>query len=396
MDYTIVGGGIVGLATAYQLQNRIPGCRVTLLEKESDVGKHQSGHNSGVLHCGLYYKPGSIKAKLAIDGIQQMVQFCEKYNIKHDICGKLVVACSGDEVTRLKMLQKRGLKNGLKGLKYLNRAEMLEYEPNVGGVAALRVPQEGIVDYVEVCKRLENIIISKGGIVKTCAKVTSLNFSKNKWIVSSSAGHFESSFIVNCAGVYCDRIAKKAGEKPENRIIPFRGEYYKLKKSKENLIKNLIYPVPDPQFPFLGVHFTRLINGGFEAGPNAVLAFSREGYTKSNINIYDLWDALSYFGLWRFMLKYPRMTANELWQSFSKKRFCTSLQKLVPSVCLDDIEAGGSGVRAQAMSQEGELIQDFSLIIKRSAIHVLNAPSPAATASLAIGKKIASAIENAV
>ena len=394
MDYLIIGGGIVGLATAYQLQNINPDCKVTLLEKESDVGQHQSGHNSGVLHCGLYYKPGSIKAELALRGIRQMVDFCDRFNIKHEICGKLVVACTAEEEFRLKNLQERGSKNGLKGLKYLNRNEMLEYEPSVGGVAALHVPQEGIVDYKAVCKKLKEIIISKGGIIKTCAKVHSINYSKSEWVVGSNAGNFISSYIINCAGLYCDRIAKISGEKRGNRIIPFRGEYYKLKKSSENIVKNLIYPVPDSQFPFLGVHFTRLINGGVEAGPNAVLAFSREGYSKSNINIYDIWDSLTFSGLWRFMLKYPRMTAHELLQSFSKKTFCSSLQKLVPSISMSDIEPGGAGVRAQAMSTEGELIQDFSLIIKKSAMHVLNAPSPAATASLAIGNKIATAIIN--
>ncbi len=394
MDYLIIGGGIVGLATAYQLQNINPDCKVTLLEKESDVGQHQSGHNSGVLHCGLYYKPGSIKAELAVSGIRQMVDFCDRYNIKHEICGKLVVACTAEQEIRLKNLQERGSKNGLKGIKYLNRNEMLEYEPNVGGTAALHVPQEGIVDYPAVCKMLKKNILKNGGEVKTNAKVNSLKYSKGKWITETSIGDFVSSFLVNCAGLYCDRIAKNAGESGIDRIIPFRGEYYKLTKSSESLVKNLIYPVPDPQFPFLGVHFTRLINGGIEAGPNAVLAFSREGYTKANINVLDLWDSLTFSGLWRFMKKYPKMTAHELWQSFSKKSFCSSLQKLVPNIKVDQIEPGGSGVRAQAMSTDGELIQDFRLIIKKSAIHVLNAPSPAATASLAIGHKIASEIVN--
>ena len=387
-DYLIVGGGIVGLATAYRLQSMQPGCRVRLLEKEANVGQHQSGHNSGVLHCGLYYKPGSIKAVLAVRGIRQMVEFCEEVGIKHEVCGKLVVACNEEELGRLRNLEVRGRQNGLEGIEYLEREAMLEVEPNVGGIAALRVPQEGIVDYPAVCRELKRRIVENGGVVVTGATVTGLREQGGQWIARTPVGEYSGTFLVNCAGLHCDRVAEIAGEKRETRIVPFRGEYYKLKSGREGIVRNLIYPVPDAQFPFLGVHFTRLIHGGMEAGPNAAMAFAREGYLKTNISLRDMWDAMTYPGLWRFVAKHPRMTALELWQTFSKRRFCRALQKLVPSIQLSDIEPGGAGVRAQAMAREGELIQDFCLIRRRAAFHVLNAPSPAATASLAIGEEI--------
>ena len=387
-DYLIVGGGIVGLATAYRLQSMQPGCRVSLLEKEAEVGQHQSGHNSGVLHCGLYYKPGSIKAVLAVRGIRQMVEFCEEVGIKHEVCGKLVVACNEEELGRLRNLEVRGRQNGLEGIEYLEREAMLEVDPNVGGIGALRVPQEGIVDYPAVCRELKLRIVENGGVVVTGATVTGLREQGGQWIARTSADEYTGAFLVNCAGLHCDRVAEIAGEKRETRIVPFRGEYYKLKPGREGIVRNLIYPVPDAQFPFLGVHFTRLIHGGMEAGPNAAMAFAREGYRKTNISLRDMWDAMTYPGLWRFVAKHPKMTAFELWQTFSKRRFCRALQKLVPSIQLSDIESGGAGVRAQAMARKGELIQDFCLIRRWAALHVLNAPSPAATASLAIGEEI--------
>jgi len=388
VDYIVIGGGIVGLATAWRLQMMQPGCRVRLLEKESEVGSHQSGNNSGVLHCGLYYKPGSTKAVLAVRGIRQMVEFCEEANIAHEVCGKLVVACDAAELDRLHKLEERGRLNGLEGIEFLGREAMLEREPNVGGIAALRVPQEGIVDYPAVCRELRRRVEVNGGDVKTGARVTRLEQCGGEWIATTAKGDFTGRFLVNCAGLHCDRVAGLAGEKRDTRIVPFRGEYYKLAEAAEGLVRHLIYPVPDPQFPFLGVHFTRLIHGGIEAGPNAVLAFAREGYRKTQVNLRDLFDAMTYPGLWRFVAKYPRMTALELWQSFSKRRFCRALQKLVPDIRVTDIEPGGAGVRAQAMAREGELIQDFCLIQRPAALHVLNAPSPAATASLAIGEEI--------
>jgi len=387
-DTLVIGGGIVGLATAWRLQTAQPGNRVCLLEKEPEVGSHQSGHNSGVLHCGLYYKPGSTKAILAVQGIRQMVEFCEEANIAHEVCGKLVVACDDAELARLHKLEERGRQNGLAGIEFLGREAMLEREPNVGGIAALRVPQEGIVDYPAVCLELKRRIIANGGDVQTGARVTRLEQRGGEWIAATPKGDFTGRYLVNCAGLHCDRVAGLAGEKRETRIVPFRGEYHKLVEASEGLVRHLIYPVPDPQFPFLGVHFTRLIHGGTEAGPNAVLAFAREGYRKTDVNLFDLWDAVSYPGLWRFVARYPRMTALELWQSFSRRRFCQALQKLVPNIRVTDIEPGGAGVRAQAMSREGDLIQDFCLVQRPAALHVLNAPSPAATASLAIGGEI--------
>ena len=387
-DYLVIGGGIVGLATAWRLQTMQPGSRVCLLEKEPEVGSHQSGHNSGVLHCGLYYKPGSTKAVLAVRGIRQMVEFCREANIAHEVCGKLVVACDDAELARLRNLEERGRQNGLEGIEFLEREAMLEREPNVGGIAALRVPQEGIVDYQAVCRELQRRVETNGGDVQTGARVTRLEHRGGEWIVATTKGDFTGRFLVNCAGLHCDRVAGLAGERRETRIVPFRGEYYKLTEDGEGLVRHLIYPVPDPKFPFLGVHFTRLIHGGTEAGPNAVLAFAREGYRKTDINLRDLFDAVTYPGLWRFVARHPRMTALELWQSFSKRRFCKALQKLVPSIRVTDIEPGGAGVRAQAMARDGELIQDFYLIQRPAALHVLNAPSPAATASLAIGEEI--------
>ena len=387
-DYLVIGGGVVGLATAWRLQTMQPGSRVCVLEKEPEVGSHQSSHNSGVLHCGLYYKPGSIKAILAVRGIRQMVEFCREADIDHEVCGKLVVACNDTELERLRKLEERGRQNGLEGIEFLGREAMLEREPNVGGIAALRVPQEGIVDYPAVCSELKRRITANGGDVQTGARVTRLKQRGGEWIATTPKGEFAGRYLVNCAGLHCDRVAGLAGEKRETRIVPFRGEYYKLVEGSEGLVRHLIYPVPDPQFPFLGVHFTRLIHGGIEAGPNAVLAFAREGYRKTDVNVRDLWDAVTYSGLWRFVVKYPRMTALELWQSLSKRRFCKALQKLVPIIRVTDIEPGGAGVRAQAMAREGNLIQDFCLIHRPAALHVLNAPSPAATASLAIGEEI--------
>ena len=387
-DYLVIGGGVVGLATAWRLQTMQPGSRVCVLEKEPEVGSHQSSHNSGVLHCGLYYKPGSIKAILAVRGIRQMVEFCREADIDHEVCGKLVVACNDTELERLRKLEERGRQNGLEGIEFLGREAMLEREPNVGGIAALRVPQEGIVDYPAVCSELKRRITANAGDVQTGARVTRLKQRGGEWIATTPKGEFAGRYLVNCAGLHCDRVAGLAGEKRETRIVPFRGEYYKLVEGSEGLVRHLIYPVPDPQFPFLGVHFTRLIHGGIEAGPNAVLAFAREGYRKTDVNVRDLWDAVTYSGLWRFVVKYPRMTALELWQSLSKRRFCKALQKLVPIIRVTDIEPGGAGVRAQAMAREGNLIQDFCLIQRPAALHVLNAPSPAATASLAIGEEI--------
>jgi L-2-hydroxyglutarate oxidase len=392
---SIIGGGIVGLATAYRLTERFPGARVAVLEKEPSVGRHQTGHNSGVLHCGLYYKPGSTKARLAVTGIRQMVAFCQENGIPHEICGKLVVAADDAEVPRLRDLEKRGTANGLEGLRWMGPEEMREIEPHVGGVAALRVPQEGIVDYAKVCETLVGKLTAHGAKVATGARVNRLRRDGAGWVAETPAGAFPSDFVINCAGLHCDRVAELAGERRDMRIVPFRGEYYKLRADRQHLVRHLIYPTPDPRFPFLGVHFTRLIHGGIEAGPNAVLAFAREGYHKTDFNPRDLFDALSYGGFWRFLRKYPSMAWYELRRSFSRKLFSESLQRLVPEVGPDDLDTGGSGVRAQAIAPEGDPVQDFHFIARPNALHVLNAPSPGATASLAIGSEIVAMAEKA-
>lgn len=389
MNVVIVGGGIVGLATALAVKERQPGARVILLEKEPDCGRHQSTHNSGVLHAGLYYRPGSLKAKFAVEGIRRMTRFCEQHAIAHQICGKLVVATTPHEVVRLKALLERGTANGLRGLEWLASDALKEIEPHATGLAAVRVPEEGIVDYAAVCAAMARKLSNLGGTVRTHTRVTRILRDGNAWMVLSTAGEFRAHHVITCAGLHSDRVATSSGEDREIRIVPFRGEYYKLRKSAEYLVKHLIYPVPDPTFPFLGVHFTRLIHGGVEAGPNAVLAFSREGYTKWRINAADLADSLGYKGLWGFMRKHRNMAWQELRRSFSKKLFCRSLQKLVPAIQESDLEEGGAGVRAQAMRSDGSLVDDFHLIEQPGIIHLLNAPSPAATASLAIGSHLA-------
>jgi (S)-2-hydroxyglutarate dehydrogenase len=383
---TIVGGGIVGLAAAFRIGQTFPDARLTVLEKEQGVGRHQSGNNSGVLHAGLYYKPGSAKARLAVRGIRQMVAFCQENGIAHEVCGKLVVASNEDELPRLRDLFERGQQNGLEGLEMLGPEQMKEIEPHAAGVAAVRVPQEGIADYPAVCATLARKI---NGRVVTGARVSALRKTSDGWLAHTTAGDFESNLLVNCAGLYCDRVAQMAAVHRDMRIVPFRGEYYRIKAERQYLVRNLIYPVPDPKFPFLGVHFTRLIHGGVEAGPNAVLALAREGYSKWNVSLRDTFDVVSYSGFWRFLGKHARMCFDEVRRSFSKELFCASLRKLVPEITVDDLETGGAGVRAQALDPQGGMVQDFHIIRQPGAVHVLNAPSPAATASLAIGEEIA-------
>jgi (S)-2-hydroxyglutarate dehydrogenase len=394
--FIVVGGGIVGLATAYRLGERFAGARITVLEKEAQLGQHQTGHNSGVLHCGLYYKPGSARARLAVAGIRQMVAFCRENSIPHEVCGKLVVAADESEVARLRALEERGKANGLEGLCWLGPEEMREIEPHVGGVAALRVPQEGIADYPRVAAVLGQRLVERGARVVTGARVKRLKHGAGGWLARTEAGDFEGDFLINCAGLQCDRVSAMAGERRETRILPFRGEYYKIKPERQYLVRNLIYPVPDPRFPFLGVHFTRLIHGGIEAGPNAVLVFAREGYRKTDFNLPDLWDALSYSGLRRFLWRYRSVAWYELRRSLSRDLFCRSLQRLVPEIQPEDLDTGGAGVRAQAISPEGEIIQDFYLVARPNALHVLSAPSPAATASLAIGAEMVAMVEKAL
>jgi len=396
MRVVVIGGGIVGLAAAYRLQRRMPDARVTVLEKEPHTGRHQSSHNSGVLHCGLNYKPGSKRARLAVRGIRQMVEFCREQGIAHDVCGKVVVATSAEEVPRLQSLFERGLQNGLTGLRLLNPEELREIEPHAGGVQAMHVPQEGIADYPAVCETLAGLVRSQGGEIITSARVTSMHRDAEGWRVVHTAGETSCDFLVACAGLYSDRVAELAGRRRDVRIVPFRGEYYLLRPERQFLVRNLIYPVPDPRFPFLGVHYTRRIAGGIEAGPNAVLAFAREGYSKRDVNLSDLADALAFPGLWRFLAKYGRTCWNEIRRSFSRELFCRSLQRLVPEIRPDDLIPGGSGVRAQAMTPAGSLVDDFHSVLGDRQLHVVNAPSPAATSSLAIGEEIAEMVAAAV
>ncbi|HLH44335.1 MAG TPA: L-2-hydroxyglutarate oxidase [Bryobacteraceae bacterium] len=385
----IVGGGIVGLATAYRLLQRFPGARITVFEKEAAVGQHQSGHNSGVLHCGLYYKPGSRRARLAVCGIQQMIEFCQSHSIPHEVCGKVVVAASDEERPRLEALFERGRQNGLRGLRLLNSEELREIEPHAAGVAAIHAPQEGIADYPRVCEALVDEIHARGGEVRCKAKVTAIHRSAEGWRIEHSSGDFGCDFLITCAGLHSDRMAAMTGHASSIRIVPFRGEYFLIRPERQFLVRNLIYPVPDPRFPFLGVHFTRMIRGGVECGPNAVLALAREGYRKADVSLRDVAEAFRFAGLWRFLRKYPGACWAEIRRSFSKELFCRTLQRLVPEIRMEDLLPGGAGVRAQAMSADGSLVDDFHFVEDDRAIHVVNAPSPGATASLAIGEEIA-------
>lgn len=392
----IIGGGIVGLATAYQLLQRHPGLRVILFEKESGLGRHQTGHNSGVLHCGLYYQPGSAKARLAVQGIRSMVRFCQEHGIPHEICGKVVVAVDESELAALDTLYRRGHANGLEGLRLLTPQEIRELEPHASGVRGLHVPQEGIVDYAAVVEALASEVRHRCGDIHLSAQVNRLQRHGDGWVLQTTAGDFEAGFLINCAGLHSDRVGRKAGADRGARIVPFRGEYYMLRPQSQHLVRNLIYPVPNPRFPFLGVHFTRMIHGGIEAGPNAVLALAREGYRRGDISIRDTVETLTYRGFWNFLLRYPAMCWQEAGRSLSKALFCRSLQRLVPEIGVDDLSPGGAGVRAQALAPDGELVQDFCFATQERALHILNAPSPAATASLAIADEIVDRIEGKI
>ena len=387
-DFIIVGGGIVGLATSLRILEAKPKAKLLLLEKEDLLGQHQTGHNSGVLHAGLYYKPGSLKAKLAVQGLRQMVSFCQKHGVTHEQCGKIVVATEPDELPRLEKLMERGVANGVQGLRKLSPEQIREIEPHASGLAAIHVPEEGIVDYAGVVEAMANVIRSKSGEIKTATNVEGIISKNGLWRVLSTSGDFEAKQVVVCAGLYSDRMVSKSGMTPSVKILPFRGEYFMIRKDRQFLVRNLIYPVPDPNFPFLGVHFTRMASGGVEAGPNAVLAMAREGYSWGDINVRDLAESLSFMGLWKFMFKYPSICSYEIYRSFNRKEFCRSLQKLVPEIREEDLEVGPAGVRAQAMSSDGSLVEDFSFVESLGILHVVNAPSPAATASLAIGAEI--------
>lgn len=388
-DVTVVGGGIVGLATAYTLLESGK-ASVRLLEKEEAVARHQSTHNSGVLHAGLQYQPGSEKARLAREGILRMTEFCAHHRIPHEICGKLVVAVTDEELPRLDAMLEKGRLNGLQGLRRLGQEEVREIEPHARCVAAIHVPEEGIVDYAAVCAALEKEIESRGGEILVGAGLRGLRRERGWWHLETPAGEFTSRVLVNCAGLHADRVAEMAGERPGCRIVPFRGEYQRLRPGRDHLVRHLLYPLPEPGFPFLGVHFTRRIEGGIDAGPNAVLAFAREGYDLTTVDLGDLAEALTFPGLWRFAFGHPRMVARELAQSVDRKRFIAAARRLVPEIADDDFVPGGAaGVRAQAMLPDGRLLDDFRWVEAEGAVHVVNAPSPAATASLAIAREVA-------
>ncbi|MBE2256645.1 MAG: L-2-hydroxyglutarate oxidase [Ignavibacteria bacterium] len=392
-DVILVGAGIVGLATAYNLIKEKPGIRLCIIEKEDIIAKHQTGNNSGVIHSGIYYKPGSLKALNCRKGYKMMLEFCDQNGIEYEICGKLIAALNDREVKRLDELKIRGEENGLTDLKILSKEEAKESEPYLECIKALFVPQTGIVDYKQVSKKMLEYILSNGAELKLNEKLIELTENEKTVTVTTNKEDYEASVFVSCAGLHSDRIVKMQKIKQDVRIIPFRGEYFLLKEEKKYLVKNLIYPVPDPQFPFLGVHFTRMITGEVEAGPNAVLALKREGYNKSDFNFRDMKDTLTWKGFYNIVWKYWQTGIYEFYRSIMKYEFVNSLQRLIPEISSKDLEPGGSGVRAQACDRNGNLIDDFLFSESKRIVNVLNAPSPAATSSLSIGLTITEKIK---
>jgi len=388
-DVTVIGGGIVGLATALQIQKSNPSLRILLIEKEKELARHQTGNNSGVIHSGLYYKPGSLKALNCIRGYHLLIDFCKENGIPYDLCGKIVVATEEKELPLLQNLFVRGQQNGLENLKRLSKEELKEYEPHVTGLEGIFVPQTGIVDYTKVSLKYGELLQKNGATIKLGERVIGIKNKSGQQEVITDQSTYSTKLVINCAGLYSDKIAQLTVPNVNVKIIPFRGEYFKLKKEKEYLVKNLIYPVPDPNFPFLGVHFTRMAKGGVEAGPNAVLAFKREGYKKSDINIAELAESLAWPGFQKVAAKYWRTGFGEMYRSFSKAAFTKALQKLIPEIQENDLTTGGAGVRAQACSRDGGLVDDFLILEEKNVVNVCNAPSPAATSSLAIGETVA-------
>ncbi len=387
-NVVIIGGGVVGLGVALEITRRFPHLRLLLLEKEDRVARHQSGHNSGVIHSGIYYKPGSMKARLCVSGAAALVEFCREHGIAHNVCGKVIVATHAEELARLEELRRRGEANGLSGLRLIAPEELQEIEPHARGLQALVVPSTGITDYAVVCEKYAELISARGGKVLTSAAATGIRRLPNEIVVETSQGPFSTNSLINCAGLFSDRISHMAGDDPGVMIVPFRGEYYDLVPERASLVRALIYPVPDPRFPFLGVHFTRRITGKVDAGPNAVLALAREGYRHSDISVRDLASALAFPGFWRMARQHWRNGLDEWHRSLSKPAFVRALQRLLPEVSEKDLVPGGSGARAQALKPDGALVDDFQFVPSGKVLHVLNVPSPAATASLSIGKAI--------
>ncbi len=387
-DVVVVGGGIVGLATAHALGAR-GGRSLVVLEAEDTVGAHQTGHNSGVIHSGLYYKPGSLKAQNCVSGRDAMYRFCAEHGIAHERCGKVVVATDAHELPALAELERRGQANGLTGVRALGPDELREIEPHVTGVRGLLVPETGIVDYPHVTRTLAALVARAGGDIRTGTRFLACRPNGSGLVLETTRGVVHARHLINCGGLQSDRIARRSGVDPGVRIVPFRGEYYELVPGRHHLVRNLIYPVPDARFPFLGVHFTRMVRGGVEAGPNAVLALKREGYRWTDVSVADLVDMSRYGGFWRMGLRYWKTAVSEVHRSLSKRAFVDALRKLIPSLAMDDVRPAGSGVRAQAVGPHGVLVDDFHIVEAARMIHVLNAPSPAATAALSIGEAIA-------
>lgn len=383
-DIAIIGAGILGLATGMKLVKKYSGLRAVVLEKEDRIGAHQTGHNSGVIHSGIYYKPGSLKARLCVSGARELVSFCMEHNIAHDICGKVVVAARSDQLPALDELYRRGIENGIRELRMLDNSEVREFEPFVNCIRGLLVPATGIVDYAEVARAYARVFTRGGGQILLKNRVLKTKETPRGVRLDTSRGQITAGALINCAGLYSDKVARASGFTPPCRIVPFRGEYYRIKPERAHLVKNLIYPVPDPKFPFLGVHFTRMIDGRIEAGPNAVLAFAREGYSRVCVNPRELLEVLAYRGFHRLAARYWRNGVAEMARSISKNLFVRSLQELVPIVRDSDLGQGGAGVRAQALGMDGKLLDDFVVLRNKRMVHVLNAPSPAATSSLAI------------
>ncbi|MGB5913333.1 MAG: L-2-hydroxyglutarate oxidase [Phormidesmis sp.] len=391
-DFVVIGGGIVGLSTALALNKRWPDKSVAVLEKESQWAFHQTGNNSGVIHSGIYYEPGSLKARLCKAGCESIVQFCEEHSLPYERCGKLIVATSEEEIPALNAIYEKGLKNGTDVVK-LTQAQAQDIEPHVQCVQALQVKSTGIVGYKAICNKFVELLQENGADLFLNTRVKRIVEKQGEHILETSQRIVRGKFIINCAGLFCDRIAKQLGLKPPAKIVPFRGEYYELKPEKRYLVNTLIYPVPNPDFPFLGVHFTKMIDGSVHAGPNAVLSFKREGYKKTDIDLIDLGETLAYPGFWKLAFKYGDEGLKEMWRSLSKARFAHSLQKLIPTVTADDLVPTHAGVRAQALRPDGSLVQDFIILEEATSLHVINAPSPAATSSIEIGKEIVNRIQ---
>ncbi len=389
LDIAVVGGGIVGLSTARTLAQRYSGLRIAIFEKESDIAQHQTGHNSGVIHSGIYYRPGSQRARMAVQGSERMVAFCEEHGIPYDRCGKVIVATAEEQVPALEELLRRGQANGVPGVRMIGPEELRELEPYATGIRAIHVPSAGIVNYSLVAQAYRKLFEEAGGCICTGAEVTAIAKETNGLRLETTQGDFLSKHVITCGGLYADRVSMAAGLKPEIKVAPFRGEYLELVPERRYLVRNMIYPVANPAFPFLGVHFTRRISGAIEVGPNAVLAFKRQGYRWRDVGAGDMLDILGYVGFWRMAARYWRTGLGEMYRSLHKSAMVKELQKLVPDVTSRDLVRAGAGVRAQALDRQGKLVEDFHIVQEPRMIHVLNAPSPAATASLSIGSAVA-------